>query len=215
MKAKEFNELTSRLIGENLDTSDFKKSGVHFYIYEPPNIMVFYKKVFRGSFEGFTLALTHDFISNTKNDTGKFKIPTYLEDYPVSISIDTLARQYKEHRTSVHFDCDMNFLTREVLTTRKHSNSNPIDFLSFESILNEDKKAEEYINSSIKTLSTDGMKFFKEFSPALSYMVLTKYQNLDAWQINQFKDEILKYMEDNNLEIPQRKKSWWKKIMNK
>lgn len=107
MSAEDFNTLLS----ETLLSLGFKKSGVQFYIHRTPNIMVIHKKTFRGSFEGFYIAFTHDFNNE--------KIPIYLEDFPFSISMPELERQYQKHASAQQFNCDTNFITREVLPTRK------------------------------------------------------------------------------------------------
>ena len=73
MTAEEFNELTKRYAQESLYPLGFKQAGVHFYIHQPPTVMVFYKKTARVMFEGFYLAITHDFLSGMVDKKGKLK----------------------------------------------------------------------------------------------------------------------------------------------
>ncbi|WP_289056217.1 hypothetical protein [Carboxylicivirga marina] len=212
MKAKEFNDLTERYVKEKLASFEFKKSGVHFYMHESPNIMVLHKKTHKSFFEGFCLAFTHDFLKNTKDSKGKTKIPPYLEDFPISIPLDMLEKQYTKYKTSKDFDYDMNFLTRKVEPTRKYSKSNPGRFIDFEELLKNDYKAEKYISDSIDLVNDFGMKFFKEFSVQTTYRALTKFSNLDVWQLNRFLEETKEYMIGNNIAIPKQKQSFIKRL---
>lgn len=205
MKAKDFNDITEKHVKEKLGTLGFRKSGVHFYLHESPNIMVLHKKSFRGSFEGFCLAFTHDFFQNTIDSKGNTKTPSFLEDFPISIPLEVLEKQYGKYKSSADFDYDMNFLTREVLTTRKYTPSNPARFLDFEELLKNDIKAEKYIRESIEIVNDIGIRFFNEFNAQITYKALTKFPNLNAWQINKYLEEVKEYMNKNNIEIPKQK----------
>src|SRR5271155_3512505 len=121
MKAEEFNRLIAEKINSDAADLGFISSKVHFYLHCPPNIMLLYKSTQQMLFEGYYLVLTHDFFNNTCDEKGRLKLPGYLEKYPVSISLERLTQQYEEHDSIFDFDCDMNFLTREVATTRQRS----------------------------------------------------------------------------------------------
>jgi len=86
MNANEFNDLTAEIIEEQLAALGFRQQTVHFFIHRSPNIMVLHKKTRRGSFDGFYLALTHDFMSNMICKKEKLKVPGFLEDCPFSIA---------------------------------------------------------------------------------------------------------------------------------
>jgi hypothetical protein len=212
MNAKEFNTILKKHADLKLKPLGFLPKGVHFYLYDPPNILVFYKKSVRSFYDGLYIALTHDFISNTKDEKGQLKVPTYLENYPVSISLNTLVQQYKKYNSSRDFDCDMNFLTREVLTTRS---SDPYELFENQRILEDDITAEKFIDSAVDILLSDGMKFFKEFSPEISYLALTKHRKVEWFEIENFKKDLEKYMHENGVELPRHKVSWWKKLIRR
>ena len=206
MKAKDFNNLTEKYILEKLESFGFKKSGVHFYLHESPNIMVLHKKTHRVFFEGFFVAFTHDFLENTKDANGNMKIPTSLEEFPISIPLELLKKQYRKYKKSTDFNYDLNFLTREVLTSRKFTSANSSRFLDFEKLLINDIKAEEYIRDSIEIVNDLGLRFFSEFNTQITYKTLTKFPSIDDRQINKYLEEVIEYMTKNNIEIPKRKR---------
>lgn len=208
MKAKDFNNLTEKYVQEKLKSFGFKKSGVHFYLHESPNIMVLHKKTHRSIFEGFYIAFTHDFLENTKDANGRMKIPPFLEDYPISIPLEVLKKQYSKYKKSTDFDFDMNFLTREIFTSRKYTSANSSRFLDVDKLLNNDIKAEKYIRDSIEILNDLGLRFFREFNTQITYKVLTKWPRKDERQINKHLEEIKEYMTKKDIEIPKCKKGF-------
>ncbi len=113
--------MTARHVKARLMPLGFKKSGVHFYLHKSPNILVFHKKTFRSMFEGFYLAMTHDFFRNTRDGKGNIKVPSNLENFPFSIPLLELKYQYRKHQSVLKFTYDTNFITRETLPTRKHT----------------------------------------------------------------------------------------------
>jgi hypothetical protein len=213
MKAQQFNELIAKRIFDEFEDKGFIQKSVHFYIHEPPNVFVFFKKTSRGFFEGFHLACTHDFMENTKTDKGKFKLPTLLADYPVSIPLKMLVEQYSKHNSIFNFDFDINYLTRVVLKTRNYSFSESIEFLAYDDMLKDDIRATDYIENSIKILKKEGFRFFNEFSPKVSLFALSRYKRLNAWAIENFKKEIVNYMVSNNIELPKFRNNWWNRIL--
>ncbi len=95
MKAEEFNKLIADKISADHDLAVFKTFKNNFYLDASPNIVVLFKKTMRQSFEGYYLALTHNFFSNTRDPKGRLKLPGYIEQYPVSISMDELENQFR------------------------------------------------------------------------------------------------------------------------
>lgn len=163
-------------------------------------------------FEGFCIAVTHDFFDNTKDEKMKLKIPEYLEDYPFSITLTALKEQYAKHKTVRGFSYDTNFITREVLSTRQLSKSNPMDLISFSNIQDDKEKALNFIKSSIDIVVKDGMKLLSEYSPFISYISVTRHKNADNTTLNRYKTELEKYFADNKIEIPKRTTSWLDKL---
>jgi len=215
MTAAEFNDLTTNYATELLYPLGFKQAGIHFYIHNSPNLMVFYKKTFRGLFEGFYLAFTHDFLPDATDQKGKIKIPAYLENYPFSIPLTALKEQYTKHMTATDFTFDSNFITREVLATNQFTKKNPMDIFTFDNIQHNSQNAENYIKSSIDTVITDGMKLLREYSPVISYMAVTRHKGVDNTTLNKHKTGLEKYLADNKIEIPERNKSWIHKFFNR
>ena len=214
MTAKEFNELTEIHVNKHLSPLGFKKSGTHFYIHKTPNIMVLYKVTFKGVFNGFCLALTHDFLPYTKDEKGEIKIPIYLENYPFSIPLIALNEQYIKHHTVTDFTYDANFISREVLTTRKFTKVNQSDLFNDFNVQQDRQKSELYVKSAINIVESDGMKLLNEYSPVASYLAVTRHQNSENMQLNQFKLILKQYLTENNIEIPKRKTNWFKKLFN-
>jgi hypothetical protein len=142
MNANEFNDLAAQSIEEQLAALGFRQQTVHFFIHRPPNIMVLHKKTGRGLFQGFYLALTHDFMSNVTFKKEKLKVPSYLEEYPFSIALSDLPNQYAKHRSARDFSYDTNFLTREVHTTGRLNKKDPFAILGFQSLLSNGEQAQ-------------------------------------------------------------------------
>ena len=118
MTPKEFNNLTETIFKDRLSEYGFKKHKGIFYLHKSPNIIAIVKHYYRHDFLGFYICGTHDFLTNVTDDSKKLAPPTYLEDYPFSIPIDGLVKQYQKHPSVQDFDYDTNFLTRSVLPTR-------------------------------------------------------------------------------------------------
>ena len=211
MDAKQFNELTEKYANEHLIPLGFKKKGVHYYLYRSPNLMLFCKDTFRGSFTGFYIALTHDFLSSRGTQNEKLAVPVSLESYPVSISLQELRQQYSQHESILDFTYDLNFMTRCILTTRHRSKFNSFDILNFAKIHENDNRAEEYIKSSFDILTKEGMMFFNNFSPMVSYKAVTKFEGTEDQTIERFKSELEHYFKDNNIQLERPKTSWFRK----
>ncbi|ELR68826.1 hypothetical protein C900_05839 [Fulvivirga imtechensis AK7] len=205
------NEIISANAKEYLRMLGFSQSGIHHYKHDPPNIMVIHKKTVKGAFEGLYIALTHDFLENTKRENGDIRIPSYLEEFPVSISIELLPEQYKRHKTPVDFKYDLNFLTREVLPTRRHSKNNFLQFLRFSQMRDDSHEMEEYIHSSMEVLSHHGMQLFDEFTPEISYHAVTRYE-AEHPALEQFRKELERYFLYNSKPIPKKKMAWFKRF---
>lgn len=205
------NELITVYGDELLIPLGFRRSGLRFYIRQSPNIMVLHEKVSRGGFEGFYLALTHDFISNTRDRNGALRIPTHLEEYPVSISAEVLAEQYGKHNSIVNFAYNLNYLSREILPSRKFSNPNSLPFLRFAHLQEHPDQLEAYIHQTIEIISRQGMRLLNEFSPQVSYRAVTRYNN-DHPVLDTFKRETELFLRSNNMAIPARKDSWFKRL---
>lgn len=209
MTAEEFNNLTTTYAKELLYPLGFKQSGIHFYIHNKPNIMVLYKKTFRGMFVGFFLAVTHDFFANTIDNKGKLKIPVYLEDYPFSISLSALEGQYAKHKTVTDFSYDTNYLTKEVISTRQFTKIDPNEIIAFDDIQIDSQKAIDYIKLAVDTTITGGLKLLDEYSPVVSYHAVTRHKNLDNTILNKHKTELEKYFADNKIQTPKGKTGWF------
>lgn len=208
---KPTNEIISAGAKEYLQALGFIQSGIHYYKHEPPNIMVIHKKTTKNAFEGLYIALTHDFLENTKRENGDIRIPSYLEEFPVSISIELLPEQYKKYRAAVDFKYDLNFLTREVLPTRKNSKNNFLQFLRFSQMKDDSHEMEEYIYSSLEILSHYGMRFFNEFAPEVSYHAVTRF-DAEHPALDQFKKELERHFLYSSKPIPKKKMAWFKRL---
>lgn len=183
MNSKEFNKLAAQLMKEELGPLGFKKSRIHFAIYDSPKIMTVYKQTFRGSFLGYYLAITYDFMSNTKTDKGVAAPPPYLENYPTSISIFQLLRQYEKHDSIAAFECGLDFYSWD----KGLSDGAAIGGMFAEqsvstAVMHSPRAAEQYIRETIEDVKTSGMRFFDEITPTLSLDFLDRYHN-NPWNI--------------------------------
>lgn len=190
MDANEFNKLIDNYAKKVLIPLGFKKKGVHYYLHRDSRILVFYKNSFRGFFANFYLAMTYDFLSNTFDKKGKLKPPPYLEDYPVSISLHCLQQQFKKFKKVTDFSACLNFTVREVAVTRHlYRNESMIIFES----LPENKEAKTYIKKCIDIMTSDGLKFAKQYKPQICLDTLSKYKSDDS-TITEFQLEIKEFL---------------------
>jgi hypothetical protein len=160
----------------------FQQQREHFFLVREPNILVLYKSYFRGVFQGYYLAFTHTFFSNVVAKKHTYKIPPFLESYPVSISTSQLQIQFQRHALIEAFDCSMNFMTREVFPTRHTTPPSPASsrdsgwsLLGLTKLLAGKKRDHSYSNNPVDVVLDEGLRFFEQFSPMFSYQVLTKY----------------------------------------
>ncbi len=123
LTSNEFNALVHSHAKEKLLPAGFKKQNNLFYLHQSPNILVLCKRFYKENFHGFYIALTNDFFDSVKGEGGSLKLSSFLEEYPFSIPVDELEDQYKKSGSVIKFKYDTNFLTREVLATRKNGSS--------------------------------------------------------------------------------------------
>lgn len=202
MTSKEFNILTKRVFADKLFEFGFKNQKEIFYLHKPPNVLALIKYYQREYFQGFYIALTHDFLIGKDS----FKLSPFLEDYPFSISIDELENQYQKYDSVKQFDCDTNFLTRVVLSTRTDTST----ILSiYDKIRYDENLASNVIGSIADNTVKFGLKLMDEYSPEVSYQSITRHKKVKDFTLDKFKGEIEKFCLDNNLSLRKQKKSWF------
>jgi hypothetical protein len=194
MKAAEFNQLTADRMKSVACKMEFKPSKSHFYAHRPPDILLFYKRTHRFSFYGFYLVLTHDFFANTHDEKGRFKLPSYLEKFPVSISFDELVWQYQHYDSIFDFDCDMSFATNGVGTPHEFG-------YKYGNFLEDDEKAKAYVEYCLERLPTLGMKFFEEFSPLFTFKVMTKHADRNITGNWDMMPALARHLEEQNISV--------------
>jgi len=52
----------------------------------------------------------------------------------------------------------------------------------------------------------------EEYSPEISYLSMTRFKGVNDFTLDRFKGELEKYFEENNIEIPKRKKGWFRRL---
>lgn len=210
MNAETFNQYTVQQIHKKAAALGFIKSGIHYYKHVPPNVMVLHKTTHRGNFMGFHLAFTHDFMSIPKTNSGTYKIPAALENYPVSISLDQLKEQFARYNKPDQFSYDLNFMSREIYPKRR-MRPNLNARIDFEKRMQSEKESKKYIDAAIDTILAEGMWFFKDFSPTLSYLAVTRHA-IEDQKMQQLKNMLENYFQQQQLELPVRKKAIFRKI---
>jgi len=114
-----------------------------------------------------------DSMSNFRKENNKLNISVHLSDYQISIPTQILKHQYGRYQNVKEFRYDLNFLTRESLTTR---NRIPTDLGLFFNQLKKPKHLNEgYIKSSIQIILNEGLKLKDQFDSAVAYLALDKY----------------------------------------
>jgi hypothetical protein len=182
---------------DKLLPAGFKKQREFFFLIREPNLMVIYKKLTVSSKDEYYLCFTHTFFSGVSSKSGKYLIPPLLEHYPVSIEVAQLRSQFQKYHLIGEFDCDLHHLKREL------SPSNPPvfkpSFWSRFSIKTMFGKANSLISagSPVEIALQEGLNFFEQFSPAFSYQVLQKYNNLNNSIIDEQLAACVKYMDLN------------------
>lgn len=195
MDAKEFNKLASQLMKQELGPLGFKKSRIHFAVYDPPKIMTVYKKTFRGSFEGYYIAVTYDFMSNTKMEKGVATPPPYLEDYPTSISIPRLLRQYEAHDSIPDFECGLHLHSYDKGLSQNAAIAGMIAEQSVSSaVTNLPEAAEQYIRETIEHVKTNGIRFLHEITPAISLEFLDRHLKEPWCGVDSLKEDLRKHL---------------------
>lgn len=213
MTSKEFDIEMAKYAENTLSPLGFKKIGAKYYIHKAPNIMVLYKSTFRETFKGFAISLTHDFLSNTFDENNKIRIPSYPEEFPFSIPLEDLKLQYSKFGTVKDFDFDTNFLTREIMPTRRFSGKRNLNDIAYNYTRDLPSYTQEYIDSSIDIMLKEGMKLWEEFSPIISYLSVTRHGINDGNTLSRFKKELENYFEKNNIRYPKSRFSWLKRFL--
>jgi hypothetical protein len=180
---------------EKLQPAGFKKQREFFFLIREPNIMVLYRKFDPKGEESFYLAFTHTFFSDIVNKDGRYLLPTFLEYYPVSISIEHLAVQYLKHKSVEAFDCDLHHLKREMFPPQTGTSNNRFSMLSFLKNIFISNKPDTDANNPVDIALNQGLRFFQEFSPAFSYRVLTECKVLNNEIINKQIAECKSFMD--------------------
>jgi len=205
-------ELISKKLDSEITEIKFIQSGGHFYVHDSPNIMVLFKKMNNKKFQGYYLAFTHDFLKNTKDRDNRLLIPSDLAEYPVSISFKDLVKQYKKNKNVIDFEYDMNFLTREIFVTKKYHKTDPIEYLEYYDVPFNVTKTYNYINNFINIIKNEGLRFYYQFLPQISYYALLKYKNVASLKVQTLKHEIKDYLINNEIEIPKRRLKFKEKL---
>jgi hypothetical protein len=206
MTPKEFNIVAKTILKDRLSEVGFKSHKDLLYLHKSPTILVLVKHYQKEFFQGFYVAMTHDFLTTVKNDAKELTLSPFLEDYPFSISVDDLESQYKKFASVKDFDYDTNFLTRVVLRTRTDTST----ILSmYDKIRYNESLAKTVVNSVADKIIEFGLKLLNEYSPTVSYQSVTRHKKVNDFILERFKNEIEKYCLDNNIPLYKPKKSWF------
>ena len=196
MKAKEFNSLFNQIASEKLLPHGFQKKGTNYYLYNSPNLLVLKKSMSRDSFLGYNLCFTHDFLHTSKTKSGEFKIPGYIEDYPISIDILYLEELFRAYGKMEKFKYDLYFLTRQ--NSNDHE-SRIEKMFRLDAIQENQELAKKYVEYTIQIVLEIGLTLYNDFSPLTSLTVIQSYEKQNIWILNKFKDEITQYINENDL----------------
>ncbi len=184
----------------------FKKRKDFFYLNQSPNILVLLKHYQKSYFQGFYIAATNDFLTNLAKVPNGLMLSPFLEDYPFSISIEDLEKQYQKFGSVKRFDYDTNFLTRVVLPTRTEKGT----ILSmYDKIRDDEHLAKPIVNAVADKTIEYGLKLLNEYSPNISYLSVTRYKKAKDHTLDRFKEEIEKYCVSNNIQLDKKKKNWF------
>ena len=206
MTPKEFNILTKTILKDRLSEFGFKNHKDIFYLHKSPNIVALVKYYQKDYFQGFYIGATHDFLTHATNNLKELTLSPFLEDYPFSISIDDLEKQYQKFSSVNDFDYDTNFLTRVVLSTRTNTST----ILSmYDKIRRDENLARTTVNLVADKTIKFGVTLLNEYSPNVSYQSVTRHKKAKDFILDKFKGEIEKYCLDNNISVYKRKRNWF------
>jgi hypothetical protein len=182
-----------------LPAAGFRKQRDYFYLVREPNLLVVYRKYNRATFEGYYLAFTHTFFSNVKDPGGRFVIPPLLEGYPVSLSITEIQVQFRKHPDIESFDCDLNFVSRELAAARTKTPRPWLPgWLNVGRWFNRQSPSDGYSNDPVEVVLREGLQFMAQFSPAFTYRVLTERVGLSNPTIDKLTAECGEFLNGSN-----------------
>lgn len=202
MTKTEFNKIFDNYLHQILKEKGFKKLGIHYYLHDSQKIMLI-KNGSRVSHD-ILVCFSIDSISNFRKENNKLKISPFLSGFQISIPTQVLKHQYQQFQTVKEFKYDLNFMTRESLTTR---NRVPTDIGLFISQFQMPTKLNEaHIESAIKVIVYEGLKLKDEFDSSIAYLALDKYPDelLDMKMLT-MKKEIKAQLISEEKPIPQYK----------
>lgn len=205
MTKTEYNELLDQRFKETLKSRGFKKSGIHYYLYEAP-IVLFVRNGWKYSDE-ILLCYSFDYLDKFKDEKGKFNVPKGMLNYPIVVSAHVLRQQYKSHKSAYRFKYDLCFYTK--------SSISPLDFGLFLNFFKTPKKTTlEYIDYSLDVIQNEGMRLMKETNSDLAYWVLSKYpdKKYALPLIMKVKEQVKAHLMKNNLPVRRRQNSFIENI---
>ena len=158
---------------EKLLPAGFKKQRNTYFFVQEPNIMVLFRSFDAQKPDEFFLAFTHTFFSTVQSKGGKYLLPSLLEQYPLSINITELRDQYRQHTSVQTFTCPLHHLTRSYHPATTTQDKPGLSLVAFFKRLFTKNATPDFVNPIEVTLQ-EGMRLFREFSPSLSYEILSK-----------------------------------------
>jgi hypothetical protein len=191
------NFLTEALA--KLPPAGFRKQRDYFYLVREPNLLVVFRKYDRAAFEGYYLAFTHTFFSNVKDPSGRYVIPTLLQSFPISLSINEIQAQFRKHPHIEAFDCDLNFVSRETTATHTAPPKSWLpEWLNMGHWFRRKSPSNDYSNDPVEVVLREGLQFLEQYSPAFTYRVLVKSVGLHDPTIDKLTAECKQFLNGNN-----------------
>ena len=195
MNAKEFNKLAVSLMMNELGPLGFKKSRSTVSIYTPPKMMTVYKHTFRGTFLGYYLAVTYDFMHNVKIEKSKAIPPPYIENYPTSISVFRLFEQYEQHDHISDFECGLHsFSWDEGLSTSKAVGNLFAERSLGPHVMDSHSNASQFISETIADVKSKGMLFLDQITPELSLEFLDRHFSKEWSLVESLQDDLRNHL---------------------